>query len=84
MELAAATPLSVQGAISALRGSLKPAVLAALDQPATIWEFPKIRGTLFWCPYNRDPTIYGTRLGCSILENSLMGDRSSCSVGTQG
>ena len=20
-------------------------------------EFPKIRGTLFWGPYNRDPTI---------------------------
>ena len=23
-----------------------------------IWEFPKIRGTLFWGPYNKDPTIY--------------------------
>ena len=23
----------------------------------TIWEFPKIRGTLFWGPYNKDPTI---------------------------
>ena len=22
-----------------------------------IWEFPKIGGTLFWCPYNKDPTI---------------------------
>ena len=21
------------------------------------WEFPKIRGTLFWGPYNRDPNI---------------------------
>ena len=21
------------------------------------WEFPKITGTLFWGPYNRDPTI---------------------------
>ena len=21
------------------------------------WEFPKIRGTLFWGPYNKDPTI---------------------------
>ena len=20
-------------------------------------EFPKIRGTLFWCPYNKDPTV---------------------------
>ena len=23
-----------------------------------IWEFPKIRGTLFWGPYNKDPTTY--------------------------
>ena len=22
-----------------------------------IWEFPKIRGTLFWGPYNKDPTV---------------------------
>ena len=22
-----------------------------------IWEFPKIGGTLFWGPYNKDPTI---------------------------
>ena len=22
-----------------------------------IWGFPKIRGTLFWGPYNKDPTI---------------------------
>ena len=22
-----------------------------------IWEFPKIRGALFWGPYNKDPTI---------------------------
>ena len=21
-----------------------------------IWEFPKIQGTLFWGPYNKDPT----------------------------
>ena len=21
------------------------------------WEFPKIRGALFWGPYNKDPTI---------------------------
>ena len=21
------------------------------------WEFPKIRGTLFWGPYNKDPII---------------------------
>ena len=22
-----------------------------------IWKFPKIRGTLFWAPCNKDPTI---------------------------
>ena len=22
-----------------------------------VWEFPKIRGTLFWDPYNKDPII---------------------------
>ena len=24
---------------------------------APVWEFRKIRGTLFWGPYNKDPTI---------------------------
>ena len=30
-----------------------------------MWDFPKIRGTLFWGPYNKDPTkcYY---LGCYI------------------
>ena len=23
----------------------------------SMWEFPKIRGTLFWGPCNQDPTI---------------------------
>ena len=22
-----------------------------------IWEFPKIRGTFCWSPYNKDPTV---------------------------
>ena len=22
------------------------------------WEFPRIRGTVFWGPYNKDPTIW--------------------------
>ena len=26
-------------------------------RPKEKWEFPKIRGTLFWGPYNRDPAI---------------------------
>ena len=36
----------------------------------TAWEFPKIRGTLFWGPYNKDPTIRGTFLGSPIFGNS--------------
>ena len=26
-------------------------------RPSNTWEFPKIGGTLFWGPYNKDPTI---------------------------
>ena len=25
--------------------------------PKLTWEFPKIRGTLFWGPYKKDPTF---------------------------
>ena len=28
-----------------------------------VWEFPENQGTLFWVPYNKDPTIWGTILG---------------------
>ena len=37
---------------------------------ALMWEFPKIWGTLFWGPYNKDPTIQGTMLGSPIFGNS--------------
>ena len=33
-----------------------------------IWEFPKIRGTVFWGHYNKD-TIKGTILGSPIFGN---------------
>ena len=33
------------------------------------WEFPKIRGTLFWGPYHKDPTIWATILGTPIFGN---------------
>ena len=29
----------------------------------------KIRGTLFWGPYNKDPTIWGTILGSPYFQN---------------
>ena len=35
-----------------------------------MWEFPKIRGTLFWGPYNKDPTVWGTILESPIFGNS--------------
>ena len=38
--------------IKGLLGNLAP------EFRVPIWEFPKIRGTLFWCPYNKGPTIY--------------------------
>ena len=38
-----------------------------------IWEFPRIRGTLFWSPYNEDPTTQGTKRGSPIFANSHMG-----------
>ena len=28
-----------------------------LEAMGFMWEFPKIRGTLFWGLYNKDPTI---------------------------
>ena len=34
-----------------------------------VWEFPKIRGTLFGGPYNKDPSIWGTILGSPIFGN---------------
>ena len=36
------------------------------------WEFPNIGGTLFWCPYDKGPTIQGTMLGSPIFGNSQM------------
>ena len=38
---------------------------------------PKIGGTLFWSPYNKDPTIYGTILWSPIFGNSHMGSSPS-------
>ena len=33
------------------------ALLEGLWDLVNMWEFPKIRGTVFWGPYNKDPTI---------------------------
>ena len=34
-----------------------PKYLYMAECRVCIWESPKIRGTLFWCSYNKDPTI---------------------------
>ena len=47
------------------------------------WEFPKIRGTLFGSPYNKDPSIWGTILGSPIFGNSHILFRVS-GLGVQG
>ena len=36
-------------------------------------SFRKIRGTLIWGPYNKDPTIKGTILGSPIFGNPHKG-----------
>ena len=41
----------------------------AIPPNGLIWEFPKIGGTLFWGPYNQDPTISGAKLGSPIFGN---------------
>ena len=38
----------------------------------SIWVYPKIRATLFWGPYNKDPTTKGTKFGFPIFGNSHM------------
>ena len=37
-----------------------------------IWDFPKIRGTFFGGPYNKDPTIQGTILGSPLSETPIL------------
>ena len=42
-----------QGAAAGYAGPLVHAGILGLG----IWEFPELGGTLFWGPYNKDPTI---------------------------
>ena len=46
--------------------------LGQQKETRVIWEFPKIRGTLFCGPYSKDPTILGyyTRVPSPIFGNS--------------
>ena len=34
-------------------------MVASWDIMGATWEFPKIRGTLFWGPHNKDPNKLG-------------------------
>ena len=47
-----------------------PLEFGARVSTVRIWEFPKIRGTRFGGPYNKDPTIEGTIFGSPIFGNS--------------
>ena len=38
-------------------GPVLPFAFPLKSSIALVWEFPKIRGTVFWGPYNKDPTI---------------------------
>ena len=40
-----------------------------------IWESPKIRDTLFWGTYTKDPTILGTKVGSPIFGTLVYGVR---------
>ena len=60
--------------VAACRPSQRVAARPRYSRPLCyIWEFPKIRGTLFGSPYNKDPTIWGTIVGSPIFGNSHMG-----------
>ena len=50
------------GLTTRVRVQLLPFPLALLSNCILTWEFPKIRATLFWGPYDKDPTIWGTIL----------------------
>ena len=45
-------------------------------------EFPKIQGTLFWGPYNKDPTFQGTILVFPMFGNPLIVDPLVSSAAT--
>ena len=42
-----------------------------------IWELPKLRGTLFWTPSKKDPTILSAILGSPIFGTPPFDDRAS-------
>ena len=51
-----------RGVCKALEGSTglgfrAPGARGRVQGFSGVWEFPKIRGTLFWGPYDKDPTI---------------------------
>ena len=48
-----------------------------------IWELPKIRGTLSWGPYKKNPTIKGAILGPSFSETPISIQQSPQSVNSK-
>ena len=37
-----------------------------------MWEFPKIRGTLFWGPYSKDPMMIGDQIRVPLFSETPM------------
>ena len=42
----------------------------------SIWEFPKIRGTLFWGPYNKGSYNLGCYIGVPYFRNPILSKKS--------
>ena len=77
METIGKTSLSSAPALRAPRSQPAPglrfcAPMQAQTSKTLKWDFPKIRGTLFGGPYNKDPTIKGTILGSPMFGNPQM------------
>ena len=51
-----AIPIAIAIAL-AIASAISIAIPATAVATTLIWGFPKIRGTVFWGPYNMDPTI---------------------------
>ena len=64
---------ATEGLREVCRGERSPGILGGRSTRFSIWELPKIRGTLFGGPYNKDPFISGTRLGSPVFGNSHFG-----------
>ena len=38
-----------------------------------MWDFPKVRGTFFWGPYDTDPTTWGPYYKDPTIQGTIFG-----------